>query len=1735
MFAEVHSSYSPNHPAAENDFGAIAARRQGELASVLCPFKLVYDDGTEYLGCDSARERVRWVNAIWNVLDTCRAAPRRAPSIHSGVSRSSGSASTRFETTQAPASGQILPTQRMPRESSDDSFVLTAAGNMASLLSRDSHRLAAGVQRNRSLRRVASDADLREASISSSPSFLTREAATSRGSPPRDFHFAHGIAPPPLLSPEISSPPSFRHSAPNAATSFSSLSDLPVGQSEPAVSVAPSTPAPQSTTTTEDVFASVAAARSQPGRASSGDRTPRALMSPPLVSPPFLHGSPSPSYHTFGTPGLLPSDSISNVNFGQRDVAVPVLRDTMSPITEIRQAEAPPMSNLQNSSVESFDTAKQSVTSDSVSSTSYRTPAGSTPTSVVSPSSLLSPASGSSQTMSLPTSSTASPPASSTQQAPSTPRSAVTLRTALRAGPGASGLSHSSGGSSAGGSSVPSNPSLADYSGYIGAPTVPPPPSHRVESEPARYQLYDPPMSSSSTPASSSFQTARKSPYGTSTAADSMYSAAQYATPGPGTEFSTDGSSLAAMDRPVSDTKSSVFGTPRTVKAPYDYFNEAASGSNRQPPHPAFAAPPSYTASQPPTTVYTALNSMGSLQPGEFAPTASSRSSAFHTAGLSAATTSAYDTPQSGPSTVTRGAASTAGPHDTSSMVSGPSLYSSAPPVPVSRSNSSGASSNRPLLQRRSAYSTVSSAAAPSMYSSAPPIPISHDGSSRYTTSEAGVSGVSSTSRPPPPSSSSSSSGGGSSFFSPTPQNRSAASSSNYATASSNQYGTPEAYTSGLSNRFTLASDPSTFPDMSGHSATVVSGRSATPVSEPDTNESLFAALERQSTVGSYLSQTARRAAQSPYMTAGDYSSYQTPATPYTTAERGTASFATAPSAWSSATESVAPESLGPPPSSHRAIPRKAVPAFAPAPSEPPSSSSSSDPTTSSSEDPTTTEDTQSTTTYRTTSVSTVQPPRVPDGRDFTMLRLVNYLQGQEQVRQGQTTRMGSQMDRIEHKVDRLERIEAKISKLADRELPPPVPNKDRELDEDRPPSPALSDSSISSDETERPVTPPPVVIPDAIHRRLDDMGELLGKVLGQQSDILGQLADIQMTRAATPPPVDLSHMENMLRVIFDELTGLPNSYPTPAQPVQQMRSVTPAVTDVDSQTEGPWFEGAGSTYSFDDHVHAPPPSSAPHSPHASSFVADSLLEAPLQYEHFDLQTAMDTLPSPAQAQQYQHTEMPPWLVQRIAQAHGQQAPSEYTAMDYDEDYPQTREVPVTTMADPGKAPSPEKQPAPMPDNVQYYNLAPDSLDQDRALVSDQRPATRMPPPANVDLPTPINDKRHRDLYDDVPPPPPSKYQYPHDMRAMPPPMGPYPPTMGPMGPMGPPFMSRRGTSRFGSIRTPMSSTYFRRGIAPMVPGVPMFNPGLGVNMMPGMPGFMPGPLGMPGGLPMPMPVMMPPPQSHFGHGSESTAHALDSGTELTNTPRSIASSKRSVVSSSSSSSTGSSHTHTESTPPATTSPHSGKDEQLLTPVVREITFNTAAPPAPAITINPPQSEKGSPPGTPGTDYWRTRVLGEQQNDMARYLHGMSDQLTDMSDGVSRELQDILGQINTLRRDLHRERVHGQVLSDGTVQLSTGEIVDGIRGAPSKSSVPAIHVTPSTPRVEAEILSDGTVLAGNRVVEGIRAPPKDDASLSDLANLAKHHKDDEQDEKLAKLSDKSKWRCHKGSRDKVHH
>ena len=155
---------------------------------------------------------VRWVNAIWTVLERTRGARSRTPSLRSlsrpasMVSTGDGSSSTHYRPGQTTTPSPLSPTASattfgpIPLMTTDDAVITTSAGFAAPIVQRGSRHLAAGgLERSRSLRRVASEADLSESAgateeyrssppdLSSTP--LTVDAArTARAS--RDFMFA---------------------------------------------------------------------------------------------------------------------------------------------------------------------------------------------------------------------------------------------------------------------------------------------------------------------------------------------------------------------------------------------------------------------------------------------------------------------------------------------------------------------------------------------------------------------------------------------------------------------------------------------------------------------------------------------------------------------------------------------------------------------------------------------------------------------------------------------------------------------------------------------------------------------------------------------------------------------------------------------------------------------------------------------------------------------------------------------------------------------------------------------------------------------------------------------------------------------------------------------------------------------------------------------------------------------------------------------------------------------------------------------------------------------------------------------------------------------------------------------------------------------------------------------------------------------------------------------------------
>ncbi|CDU24107.1 uncharacterized protein SPSC_02736 [Sporisorium scitamineum] len=71
---EVHSVPSPDHPSSVADVGAASARNQG--IAQINPFQLIFDDGVERLAAETAKERVQWVTAVWDVAGTGTPRPK---------------------------------------------------------------------------------------------------------------------------------------------------------------------------------------------------------------------------------------------------------------------------------------------------------------------------------------------------------------------------------------------------------------------------------------------------------------------------------------------------------------------------------------------------------------------------------------------------------------------------------------------------------------------------------------------------------------------------------------------------------------------------------------------------------------------------------------------------------------------------------------------------------------------------------------------------------------------------------------------------------------------------------------------------------------------------------------------------------------------------------------------------------------------------------------------------------------------------------------------------------------------------------------------------------------------------------------------------------------------------------------------------------------------------------------------------------------------------------------------------------------------------------------------------------------------------------------------------------------------------------------------------------------------------------------------------------------------------
>lgn len=147
------------------------------------------------------------------------------------------------------------------------------------------------------------------------------------------------------------------------------------------------------------------------------------------------------------------------------------------------------------------------------------------------------------------------------------------------------------------------------------------------------------------------------------------------------------------------------------------------------------------------------------------------------------------------------------------------------------------------------------------------------------------------------------------------------------------------------------------------------------------------------------------------------------------------------------------------------------------------------------------------------------------------------------------------------------------------------------------------------------------------------------------------------------------------------------------------------------------------------------------------------------------------------------------------------------------------------------------------------------------------------------------------------------------------------------------------------------------------------------------------------------------------------------------------------------------------------------------------------------------------------------QAQGDQQNEISRYLHGMSDQIEESRLQHNAELANMLGDIARLRSELQPKHVNGHVLPDGRVVLANGDVIQGVRGVPPPNAVAPVALPATTGgTVQGRILPDGRIMADGKIVDGIMATHSPTVPIDPQV-----YKDTEQDRQLADLQAKSKF------------
>lgn len=372
-----------------------------------------------------------------------------------------------------------------------------------------------------------------------------------------------------------------------------------------------------------------------------------------------------------------------------------------------------------------------------------------------------------------------------------------------------------------------------------------------------------------------------------------------------------------------------------------------------------------------------------------------------------------------------------------------------------------------------------------------------------------------------------------------------------------------------------------------------------------------------------------------------------------------------------------------------------------------------------------------------------------------------NWLQGQDEARAGQQSSFKSQLDRIEHKV----------SEIAERtgDLPPLSRSRRHGGDDDG--SPPSSPSSTTS--TARPITPPAKLVPDGLADQLDDMRRLLGTVIGQNKDLMDEVNRRRSWDAEVPHLLRRA----LLKLGDDEFL---DAHP-PAQPPPR------------SAAGGSLYDGAGSIYSDDlgSRVKGPPNSfTESHEALVQkrfSAVPDSLLDGEVPDGDFDEELAMRDMPpeDPPQEHILPKVQVPAHLLarrQQQQQPQQQQTPQAFGDDEYSDAY--------TEVGDGSPPPPPPKSASTTPPPIPYRDEGRDGSRSPSMYSEDEyaRDPNRrgMPPPQPVDLPTPVRS--------------PGAYP-PHQMGGQ--------PNLGfrPGFPGGGMPMPRPPLPRIAGVRDPISST----------------------------------------------------------------------------------------------------------------------------------------------------------------------------------------------------------------------------------------------------------------------------------------------------------------------------------------